>query len=113
MLLHENALVKITNEMPLDRAALIGCGVTTGVGAVLNTARIEAGSTVAVFGCGGVGISAIQGARIAGARMIIAVDQFESKLAMAKRFGATHTIDASNSDAIEASRKLSAGEDPS
>ena len=60
--------------MPLDRAALIGCGVTTGVGAVLNTARIEPGSTVAVFGCGGVGLSAIQGARIAGARMIIAVD---------------------------------------
>src|SRR6266851_1655228 len=106
MLLHENALVKIRDDMPLDRAALIGCGVTTGVGAVLNTAKIEPGSTVAVFGCGGVGISAIQGARIAGARMIIAVDQFESKLAMAKRFGATHTIDASNTDAVEAIRKL-------
>jgi S-(hydroxymethyl)glutathione dehydrogenase/alcohol dehydrogenase len=111
MLLHENALVKITDKISLDRAALIGCGVTTGVGAVLNTAKIEPGSTVAVFGCGGVGISAIQGARIAGARMIIAVDQFESKLAMAKRFGATHTIDASNTDAIEAIRKLTAGED--
>ena len=84
MLVHENALVKIGNDMPLDRAALIGCGVTTGVGAVLNTARIEPGSTVAVFGCGGVGLAAIQGARIAGARMIIAVDQFESKLAMAR-----------------------------
>src|SRR5713101_8781053 len=106
MLLHENALVKIRDDMPLDRAALIGCGVTTGVGAVLNTAKIEPGSTVAVFGCGGVGISAIQGARIAGARMIIEVDQFESKLAMAKRFGATHTIDASNTDAVEAIRKL-------
>jgi S-(hydroxymethyl)glutathione dehydrogenase/alcohol dehydrogenase len=106
MLVHENALVKITNEIPLDRAALIGCGVTTGVGAVLNTARIEPGSTVAVFGCGGVGISAIQGARIAGARMIIAVDQFESKLAMAKRFGATHTIDASNADAVKAIQAL-------
>src|SRR5229473_1510796 len=106
MLVHENALVKIGNDMPLDRAALIGCGVTTGVGAVLNTARIEPGSTVAVFGCGGVGLAAIQGARIAGARMIIAVDQFESKLAMAKRFGATHTIDASNTDAVEAIRKL-------
>src|SRR5580693_189504 len=108
MLLHENALVKITKEMPLDRAALIGCGVTTGVGAVLNTAKIEPGSTVAVFGCGGVGISAIQGARLAGARMIIAVDQFESKLAMAKRFGATHTIDASNTDAVESIRKMTA-----
>jgi S-(hydroxymethyl)glutathione dehydrogenase/alcohol dehydrogenase len=106
MLLHENALVKITTKIPLDRAALIGCGVTTGVGAVLNTARIEPGSTVAVFGCGGVGLSAIQGAKIAGARMIIAIDQFESKLAMAKRFGATHTIDGSSTDAVEEIRKL-------
>src|SRR5271155_4990811 len=106
MLLHENALVKITKDIPLDRAALIGCGVTTGVGAVLNTARIEPGSTVAVFGCGGVGISAIQGARIAGARMIIAVDQFENKLAMAKRFGATHTIDTSHADAVAEIQKL-------
>jgi len=106
MVLHENALVKIRDDMPLDRAALIGCGVTTGVGAVLNTAKIEPGSTVAVFGCGGVGISAIQGARIAGARRIIAVDQFENKLAMAKRFGATDTVDASNRDAIEAIREM-------
>jgi S-(hydroxymethyl)glutathione dehydrogenase/alcohol dehydrogenase len=106
MLVHENALVKIGNEIPLDRAALIGCGVTTGMGAVLNTARIEPGSTVAVFGCGGVGIAAIQGARIAGARMIIAVDQFENKLAMAKRFGATHTVDASNTDAVAEIQKL-------
>ena len=81
MLVHENAIVKIDDDMPLDRAALIGCGVTTGVGAVLNTARIEAGSTVAVFGAGGVGLAAIQGARIAGARMIIAVDMVEAKLA--------------------------------
>jgi S-(hydroxymethyl)glutathione dehydrogenase/alcohol dehydrogenase len=109
MLLHENALVKITNEIPLDRAALIGCGVTTGVGAILNTAKIEPGSTVAVFGCGGVGISAIQGARIAGARKIIAVDQLESKLAMAKRFGATDTIDASNADAVEAIKTMTNG----
>ncbi len=109
MLVHENALVKITKDIPLDRAALIGCGVTTGVGAALNTAKIEPGSTVAVFGCGGVGISAIQGARIAGARMIIAVDQFENKLAMAKKFGATHTIDASHADAVEAIVKMTEG----
>jgi S-(hydroxymethyl)glutathione dehydrogenase/alcohol dehydrogenase len=109
MLVHENALVKITKDIPLDRAALIGCGVTTGVGAALNTAKIEPGSTVAVFGCGGVGISAIQGARIAGARMIIAVDQFENKLAMAKKFGATHTIDASHADAVEAIVKMTDG----
>jgi len=109
MLLHENALVKIIDEMPLDRAALIGCGVTTGVGAVLNTAKIEPGCTVAVFGCGGVGISAIQGARIGGARRIIAVDQFENKLAMAKRFGATDTIDASHTDALKEIRAMTGG----
>jgi S-(hydroxymethyl)glutathione dehydrogenase/alcohol dehydrogenase len=109
MLVHENALVKITKEIPLDRAALIGCGVTTGVGAVLNTAKIEPGSSVAVFGCGGVGISAIQGAKLAGARQIIAVDQFENKLAMAKRFGATHTIDASHGDAVEAINTMTGG----
>src|SRR5579863_3800614 len=110
MLVHENALVKIGNNIALDRAALIGCGVTTGMGAVLNTARIEPGSTVAVFGCGGVGIAAIQGARIAGARMVIAVDQFENKLAMAKRFGATHTVDASSVDAVKEIRRLASGD---
>ncbi|HZO80809.1 MAG TPA: Zn-dependent alcohol dehydrogenase [Candidatus Binataceae bacterium] len=109
MLVHENALVKIRDDMPLDRAALIGCGVTTGVGAALNTAKVEPGSTVAVFGAGGIGISAIQGARIAGARMIIAVDMFEHKLATAKRMGATHTVDASASDAVEEVRKLTGG----
>jgi S-(hydroxymethyl)glutathione dehydrogenase / alcohol dehydrogenase len=109
MLLHENAVVKIREDIPLDRAALIGCGVTTGVGAVLNTAKIEPGSTVAVFGCGGVGIAAIQGARIAGARKIIAVDMFENKLAMAKRFGATDTVDASSSDPIQAIKDLTGG----
>src|SRR5271167_882986 len=109
MLLHENAVVKIREDLPLDRAALIGCGVTTGVGAVLNTAKIEPGSTVAVFGCGGVGISAIQGAKIGGARRIIAVDQFENKLAMAKRFGATDTIDASHSDALKEIRTMTNG----
>jgi S-(hydroxymethyl)glutathione dehydrogenase/alcohol dehydrogenase len=109
MLLHENAVVKIREDIPLDRAALIGCGVTTGVGAVLNTARIEPGSTVAVFGAGGVGLAAIQGARIAGARKIIAVDMFEGKLAMAKRLGATDTVDASNSDPIDEIRKLTGG----
>jgi S-(hydroxymethyl)glutathione dehydrogenase/alcohol dehydrogenase len=109
MLLHENAVVKIREDLPLDRAALIGCGVTTGVGAVLNTAKIEPGSTVAVFGAGGVGLAAIQGARIAGARKIIAVDMFEGKLAMAKRLGATDTVDASSSDPVEEIRKMTGG----
>ena len=109
MLLHENAVVKIREDVALDRAALIGCGVTTGVGAVLNTAKIEPGSTVAVFGAGGVGLAAIQGARIAGARKIIAVDMFEGKLAMARRLGATDTVDASNSDPVDEIRKLTGG----
>jgi S-(hydroxymethyl)glutathione dehydrogenase/alcohol dehydrogenase len=90
-------------------AELIGCGVTTGVGAALNTAKVEPGSTVAVFGAGGIGLSAIQGARIAGAAMIIAVDMFEHKLATAKRFGATHTIDASSADPVEAIQKMTDG----
>ncbi len=109
MLLHENGVVKIREDLPLDRAALIGCGVTTGVGAVLNTAKVEPGSTVAVFGAGGVGLAAIQGARIAGARKIIAVDTFEGKLAMARRLGATDTVDASNSDPVDEIRKLTGG----
>jgi S-(hydroxymethyl)glutathione dehydrogenase/alcohol dehydrogenase len=100
MLLHENAVVKIREDFPFDRAALIGCGVTTGVGAALNTAKVEPGSTVAVFGCGGVGLSVIQGARIAGARMIIAVDTVESKLATARELGATHVVDASSGDPV-------------
>ena len=109
MLVHENALVRVRDDMPLDRAALIGCGVTTGVGAVLNTARVEAGATVAVFGAGGVGLAAIQGARIAGAGMIIAVDVFESKLATARQLGATHTVDASSSDPVKAIRQMTNG----
>ncbi len=109
MLLHENAIVKIRDDMTLDRAALIGCGVTTGVGAVLNTARIEAGSSVVVFGAGGVGLAAIQGARIAGARQIIAVDISENKLATAKELGATHIVDASSHDPVQAIRDMTDG----
>jgi S-(hydroxymethyl)glutathione dehydrogenase / alcohol dehydrogenase len=109
MLVHENGLVKVKNDMPLDRAALIGCGVTTGVGAVLNTARVEAGATVAVYGAGGVGLAVIQGARIAGAGMIIAVDVFESKLAKAKELGATHTVDSSKVDPVKTIREMTNG----
>ncbi|MGH7306955.1 MAG: Zn-dependent alcohol dehydrogenase [Candidatus Rokuibacteriota bacterium] len=109
MLVHENGLVKVRDDMPLDRGALIGCGVTTGVGAVLNTARVEAGATVAVYGAGGVGLAVIQGARIAGAGMIIAVDVFENKLAKAKELGATHTVDASKGDPVKAIRELTNG----
>jgi S-(hydroxymethyl)glutathione dehydrogenase/alcohol dehydrogenase len=106
MLVHESGLVKVRDDMPLDRAALIGCGVTTGVGAVLNTARVEPGTTVAVYGAGGVGLAAIQGAVIAGARMIIAVDVVAHKLETAKTLGATHAVDASTADPVKAIREL-------
>jgi S-(hydroxymethyl)glutathione dehydrogenase / alcohol dehydrogenase len=109
MLVHENGLVKVRDDMPLDRGALIGCGVTTGVGAVLNTARVEAGATVAVYGAGGVGLAVIQGARIAGAGMIIAVDVFENKLAKAKELGATHTVDSSKVDPVKTIREMTNG----
>jgi S-(hydroxymethyl)glutathione dehydrogenase/alcohol dehydrogenase len=92
--------VKIRDDMPLDRAALIGCGVTTGLGAVLNTAGVRAGETVAVIGCGGVGLSAIQGAAIAGAGRIIAVDMVESKLKLAESMGATDLVNAKEVDAV-------------
>ena len=109
MLVHENAVVKITRDMPLDRAALIGCGVTTGVGAVFNTARVPAGATVAVLGCGGVGLSAVQGARIAGAGRIVAVDTLAAKLDLAKRFGATDGVNASEGDPVGQVKQLTGG----
>lgn len=87
---HHSAAVRIPKEVPLDLAALIGCGVTTGVGAALNTARVAPGSSVAVFGCGGVGVNVIQGARLAGAAQIVAVDLVDDKLEQARLFGATH-----------------------
>ena len=109
MLVHEHAIVKINSEIPLDRAALVGCGVMTGVGAVFNTARVEAGATVAVLGCGGIGLSAINGAAIAGAERIIAIDTNSSKLDIAKQMGATHTINASNVDPVAAVKDLTEG----
>ena len=109
MLVHENALVKIADDMPLDRAALIGCGVTTGLGAVFNTARVPPGATVAVIGCGGIGLSCVQGARLAGAARIVAVDRLASKLELARRFGATDTVDASGGDPVAEVVELTAG----
>ena len=109
MLVHEHALVKVREDMPLDRAALIGCGVITGVGAVFHTAKVEPGMDVAVIGCGGVGLSAVNGAAIAGAGRIIAVDTVGSKLNLAKQFGATHVIDASNQDMVGEVRELTGG----
>jgi len=108
--LHRDNVVKIDPKMPLDRAALVGCAVTTGVGAVFNTARVAPGSSVAVFGCGGVGLNVIQGARIAGAERIIAIDTLESKLALAKQFGATDVLLAkAGEDVSKALKKLTAG----
>ncbi|MEN0074798.1 Zn-dependent alcohol dehydrogenase [Roseicella sp. DB1501] len=109
MLVHENALVKIDREVPLDRATLVGCGVITGVGAVINTARIPAGSTVAVIGCGGVGLSAVNGAALAGASRIIALDTLPEKLETAKAMGATDTVLVGNDDPVEAVRALTGG----
>ena len=109
MLVHEHAVVKINKEIPLDRAALVGCGVMTGVGAVFNAAKVEPGSTVAVIGCGGIGLSAVNGAAIAGAERIIAIDTNSSKLELAKAMGATHTINASNVDPVAAVKDLTEG----
>lgn len=107
--LHENAVIKIDEDVPFDAAALLGCAVGTGVGAVLNTAKVPKGSTVAVIGCGGVGISVIQGARIAGAERIIAIDVVPYKLEAAKKFGATDVVDGSATSASAAVRELTDG----
>jgi len=109
MLIHEQALVKIDKDMPLDKAALIGCGVTTGLGAVFRTAQVSPGQTTAIIGCGGIGLSAVQGARIAGANKVIAIDMVESKLELAQAMGATHVINASETDAVEAVKELTGG----
>ena len=108
--LHADNVVKIAKDVPLDRAALIGCGVMTGVGAAVNTARVQAGSSALVIGCGGVGLSAIQGCRIAGAATIVAVDTQDPKLAMARQFGATLTINSTGDDnLVKTLRKLGDG----
>ncbi len=109
MLIHEHALVKIRKDMPLDRAALIGCAVTTGFGAVVHTAKIQPGATVAVVGCGGVGLSAINGAAIAGAGRIIAIDLIKSKLELARHFGATDLINASDTEVVGAVIEMTRG----
>ena len=109
MLVHENALVRIRPDVPLDRVALIGCGVTTGLGAVFNTARVPAGSSVAVIGCGGIGLSVVQGARIAGAARIIAVDTAAWKLDLARRLGATETVDGATENPVPRVVEATAG----
>lgn len=108
----ENAVVKIDQDVPLEVAALVGCGVTTGVGSVLNTAKVPKGSRVVVIGCGGVGLNVIQGARIAECEQIIAVDMVPFKLEAARKFGATDVVNASEQNPAAAARELTGGIGP-
>lgn len=105
----EMAAVRIEPDFPLELAALLGCAVVTGVGAVVNTAGVSPGETVAVIGCGGVGLAAVQGARLAGATVILAVDRVAATLDLAVANGATHTVDGSVSDPVAAAQELTAG----
>ena len=108
--LHTDNVVKVDRDIPLDRAALVSCGVMTGVGAVVNTARVTPGSIAVVFGAGGVGLNAIQGCAIAGAATIVAVDMSDAKLDLARQFGATHTLNAKTEEnVVKALRKLTGG----
>jgi Zn-dependent alcohol dehydrogenase len=104
-----NGAVKIPSDVPLDVACVIGCAVQTGVGAVLNTARVEAGAAVLVMGLGGVGLSAVQGARIAGAARIIASDPVKDRREVAARFGATDLIDPTTEDVVARATELTEG----
>ena len=105
----QESLVKTDPALPLVKAALFGCAVVTGVGAVVNTARVPAGTSVAVFGMGGVGLSAVMGARAVGAYPIVAVDRLEDKLRLAREVGATHVINAAQDDAVEAIKEVGRG----
>jgi S-(hydroxymethyl)glutathione dehydrogenase / alcohol dehydrogenase len=102
----ESCAIPIRHDMPLDTAALIGCSVMTGVGSVLNTAQVPAGASIAVFGAGGIGLNVIQGGALAGANPIIAVDILPNKLEYARQLGATHTVDASQINPVEAIREI-------
>jgi aryl-alcohol dehydrogenase len=105
----ERIAVKVPNDLPLEKLAPLACGIQTGSGAVLNTANVQAGDTVAVIGCGGVGLAAVMAARLARALRIIAVDFFEHRLKLARELGATDTIAARGTDAVEEIRKLTGG----
>ncbi|MGV1047024.1 MAG: Zn-dependent alcohol dehydrogenase [Solirubrobacterales bacterium] len=109
VLVHESAVSTIPPEMPLDRACLLGCAVVTGVGAITRSADVQPGQTVAVIGCGGVGLNALQAARMRGAERIIAVDVVPEKLAMARAFGATDLVDGSSVNPVDAVKELTGG----
>lgn len=105
----EAACIKVREDAPLDKVCLIGCGVMTGAGAAINTAKVRPGSSVLVIGCGGVGLNTVQGAAICGAGMIIAADILDNKLELARQFGATHTINSRNVDLVAAVKELTGG----
>ncbi len=105
----QDIAIPIDRDIPFAQAALVGCGVMTGVGAALNTAEVQAGKSAAVFGCGGVGLNVIQGAAIAGAEPIIAVDILDNKLEMGRQFGATHTVNSAQVDPVAAIQELTDG----
>lgn len=105
----QSQAVTVPEDIPLESAALIGCGVITGIGAVINTAQIESGSSVVVVGLGGVGVNAVQGAKLAGARHVIAIDLLDDKLEIAQTFGATHTINAACEDSVKTIKDLTNG----
>ena len=109
MLVHEHSVVKVDADLPLTHAALLSCGALTGLGAVLRTAQVPPFATVAVFGCGGVGLSAVMGAQLANAASIIAVDLLDNKLEMATKVGATETVNAAATDAVNAIMQLTEG----
>jgi S-(hydroxymethyl)glutathione dehydrogenase / alcohol dehydrogenase len=109
LLVHENALVKVDQSVPFEVAALFGCGITTGLGAAVNAARVEAGSTCAILGCGGVGLAVIQGCRLAGARAVIGIDRLASRLEYAEELGATALVAAGEGDPVEKVMSLTNG----
>jgi Zn-dependent alcohol dehydrogenase len=109
VLVDESQVVKVPEDMPLDRAALLSCGVTTGFGAVVNRMKVRPFQSVVVMGAGGVGVNAIQGAAHSGAYPIIAVDVLDEKMKTAMQFGATHSVNAKSPDAVEAVKKLTSG----
>src|SRR6202789_2056033 len=109
--IHQNSVVKVDDDLPLDKAALVGCGVPTGWGSAVNTANVQAGDTVAIFGIGGIGINAVQGARYAGAKNVVAIDPLENKREKAMELGATHAF-ATAEEARAASTGMGRGQAP-
>ncbi len=105
-ILPEGSIIKIREDAPLEKVCLVGCGVMTGVGAAIHTAKVEAGSDVAVIGCGGIGLNIIQGARLAGAHRIIAIDTLDNKLKMAEQFGATHFINSTKENPVVKAQQI-------